>query len=390
MQREHSMVEPFTIQVEDHILNDLHHRLSHTRWPDEPPNSDWEYGANRSYMRQLIDYWQNTFDWRKQEKSLNSFHHFRTEIAGLNIHFIHERGRGANPLPLILTHGWPGSFAEMIKVIPMLTDPGRFGGAPTDSFDVVVPSMPGFGFSDRPTQPGMNVFRIADLWAGLMDALGYKRFCAQGGDFGAGVSTALGLHHSERLFGIHLNYIPGSYRPYLEPEDEHSLLPEELQFLKDGDDWYEGEGGYSHIQRTKPQTVAYQLNDSPAGLAAWIVEKFQSWGDCNGNVESRFTKDELLTNVFIYWMTETVSSSMRLYYEGRKAPMHFSKGQFVHSPCAISFFPKESPFPPRKWIERGYNVQHWTDMPRGGHFAAMEEPELLARDIRDFFRRFRR
>ena len=384
------MVQPFTIHIEDRVLDDLRRRLSQTRWPDELPNADWEYGTNLSYLRNLIEYWQHTFDWRKQEQALNAFHHFKAEIAGLNIHFIHERGKEPNPLPLVLTHGWPGSFAEMIKIIPMLTDPEKYGATATDSFDVIVPSMPGFGFSDRPTEPEMNVFRIADLWAELMEMLGYKRFCTQGGDFGAGVSTALGLNHSNNLFGIHLNYIPGSYQPDLGPEEKAILSPSELRFLKDADDWYLQGGGYSHIQRTKPQTVAYPLNDSPAGLAAWIVEKFQSWADCDGNVESRFTKDELLTNVSIYWMTQTISSSVRLYYEGRKAPMHFSRGQFVHTPCAIAFFPKESPFPPRKWIERGYNVQHWTDMPSGGHFAAMEEPALLAKDIRDFFRRFRR
>ena len=382
-------IRPFTVQIEEYILEDLKLRLSHTRWPDELPNSGWEYGANLAYMKQLINYWQTEFDWRKQEEVLNKFGHFVAQIGGLSLHFIHERGKGPHPLPVVITHGWPGSFTEMTKILPMLTDPVRFGGNSIDSFDVVVPSMPGFGFSDRPTKPGIDVFEIADLWAQLMDGLGYKRFCAQGGDFGAGVSTALGLYHSERLLGIHLNYIPGSYRPYLQPGEEKNLSGEEIQFLKDADEWYLVEGGYSHIQRTKPQTVSYPLNDSPAGLAAWIVEKFHTWGDCHGNVESRFTKDELLSNVMIYWITETISSSVRLYYEGQKAPMHFKEGRLVSVPCGIAFFPREAPFPPRKWIERGYNVQHWTNMPNGGHFAAMEEPELLVEDIRTFCRRFR-
>jgi pimeloyl-ACP methyl ester carboxylesterase len=382
-------IRPFTIQIEERILEDLKQRLSSTRWPDELPNPNWEYGANLGYMKQLIDYWHSTFDWRKQEEILNRFRHFKTEIDDMDIHFIHERGKGAKPLPLIITHGWPGSFAEMLKIIPLLTDPKKFGGDPSDSFDVVVPSMPGFGFSDRPTKPGVNVFRISEMWVRMMNGLGYERFCAQGGDFGAGVSTAMGLHHPKYLFGIHLNYIPGSYRPYLSSVDEQNLSAEERQFLASADEWYHLEGGYSHIQRTKPQTVAYALNDSPAGLAAWIVEKFRGWGDCHGDVESRFTRDELLTNVTIYWLTQTISSSVRLYYEGRKAPMHFQKGQSVTVPCAVAFFPKEEPFPPRRWIERGYNVQHWTNMPRGGHFAALEEPELLAEDIRRFCRQFR-
>lgn len=382
-------IHPFTIKIEDHILEDLKRRLAATRWPDELPNQDWKYGTNLRYLKELVAYWQSEFDWRKQEQQLNAFHHFKTKIEGLSIHFIHERGKGPNPLPLIITHGWPGSFDEMTKLIPMLTNPKHFGADPADSFDVVVPSMPGFGFSDRPMQPGMNVTRTADLWAQLMEDLGYRRFCAQGGDFGAGVSTALALNHAERILGLHLNYIHGSYKPYLPPGEEKNLAPEEIKFHKDEDAWYEHEGGYSHVQGTRPQTVAYPLNDSPAGLAAWLVEKFYLWGDCNGDIESRFTKDELLRNITIYWVTETFSSSVRLYYEGRKAPMHFKAGQFVNVPTGIAFFPKEDPFPPRRWIERGYNIQHWTNMPRGGHFAAMEEPELLAEDIRVFCRRFR-
>jgi pimeloyl-ACP methyl ester carboxylesterase len=288
---------------------------------------------------------------------------------------------------LILTHGWPGSFLEMLKIIPMLTHPEQYGGDPADSFDVVVPSLPGFGFSDRPTARGMNTFRIADLWADLMQELGYDRFAAQGGDFGASVTTILGLRHADRMLGIHLNYIPGSYRPHLEPGAKLAAI--EQASLDDDDRWYAESGAYAHIQRTHPQSLAYGLNDSPAALAAWIVEKFRDWADCDGEVERRFTRDELLSNVTLYWMTETIHSSCRLYYEGRKAPVHFQKGEYVAVPCGIARFPREEPFPSRPWIERGYNIQHWTDMPRGGHFAAAEEPELLVRDIREFFRRLR-
>ena len=271
----------------------------------------------------------------------------------------------------------------MLKIIPLLTNPASYGGNPTHSFDVVVPSLPGFGFSDRPTRPGMNTWRIADLWAGLMAGLGYERFAAQGGDFGASVSTILGLHHAHRVIGIHLNYIPGSYRPHLEPGTKLSDI--EQKSLDDADRWYVDFGAYAHLQRNTPQTGAYGLNDSPAALAAWIVEKFRDWSDCDGEVERRFSKDELLSNVTLYWMTETIHSSCRLYYESKLAPLHFKPGEKVGVPCAVAHFPKEAPFPPRPWVERGYNLQHWTEMPRGAHFAAAEEPELLARDIATFF-----
>jgi pimeloyl-ACP methyl ester carboxylesterase len=378
---------PFSIPYSESAVEDLRARLARTRWPDQIPGSGWEYGFSLDYLQQLCQYWKNKFDWKAQVEKLSSFHHYRYTTPGIGIHFIHERGQGPAPLPLILTHGWPGSFLEMLKIIPMLTHPEQYGGDPADSFDVVVPSLPGFGFSDRPTARGMNTFRIADLWADLMQELGYDRFAAQGGDFGASVTTILGLRHADRMLGIHLNYIPGSYRPHLEPGAKLAAI--EQASLDDDDRWYAESGAYAHIQRTHPQSLAYGLNDSPAALAAWIVEKFRDWADCDGEVERRFTRDELLSNVTLYWMTETIHSSCRLYYEGRKAPVHFQKGEYVAVPCGIARFPREEPFPSRPWIERGYNIQHWTDMPRGGHFAAAEEPELLVRDIREFFRRLR-
>ena len=381
-------VQPFKIQIPQATLDDLQERLSRTRWPDEIPDSGWVYGSNFAYMKELVDYWQTKFNWRAQEENLNRFHHFRAEIEGLGIHFIHERGKGPSPLPLIITHGWPGSFVEMLKIIPLLIDPERHGGDPADAFDVVVPSMPGYGFSDRPAQPGMNVFRIAELWKQLTVGLGYQRFGAQGGDCGASVNTILGFRHPENLVGIHLNYVPGSYQPYLGP-GARELAEVERQFLEDADQWYQNYGGYAHVQRTKPQTLAYALNDSPAGLMAWIVEKFREWGDCDGNVERRFTKDELLTNVMIYWATETIHSSTRLYYETRQAPLHFNHGEKIRVPCGLAHFPKEAPFPPREWVERCYDVRRWTEMPRGAHFAALEEPELLVDDMRAFFRALR-
>ncbi len=291
-------------------------------------------------------------------------------------------------MPLLLTHGWPGSFLEMLKIVPFLTDPAAHGHDAADSFDIVIPSLPGFGYSDRPKQLGMNFFRIAEIWVELMDALGYQRFAAQGGDLGAGVSTALGLRHSERIIGIHLNYIPGSYRPYLPP----GTIPtaSEERFLASAASWFDENSAYAHIQGTRPHTPAYALNDSPAGLAAWIVEKFRDWSDCDGDVYRSFTRDDLLANITLYWMTETISSSFRLYLEGRKAPLRFSADDFVRVPCGIICFPKEILLPPREWVVRGYNVQHWTESPRGGHFAAMEQPEILAADIRAFFRPLRR
>jgi len=376
-------VEPFPLPYSEAAVEDLRSRLARTRWPDEIPGSSWDYGFDLGYLRQLCDYWKDRFDWKAELATMSAFHHYRCTVDGVGIHFIHERGKGPHPIPLILTHGWPGSFVEMLKIIPLLIDPASHGGDPARSFDVVVPSLPGFGFSDRPTQPGMNTWRIAELWTGLMTELGYERFAAQGGDFGASVSTILGLRHAHRMVGIHLNYIPGSYRPHLEPGTQ--LEEVEQRSLDDSDRWYVDFGAYAHLQRNTPQTAAYGLNDSPAALAAWIVEKFRDWSDCDGDVERRFTKDELLRNVTLYWMTETIHSSCRLYYESKKAPLQFKAGEQVRVPCAIARFPKEDPFPARRWIERGYNVQSWTDMPRGAHFAAAEEPELLARDIATFF-----
>jgi pimeloyl-ACP methyl ester carboxylesterase len=381
-------MQPFQINIPQAVIDDLHARLARVRWPDEIPGSGWEYGAGLAYMREFVHHWQTRFDWRAQEEAMNRFHHFRANVDGFNVHFIHERGRGPNPIPLVITHGWPGSFAEMLKIIPLLTDPASHGGDAKDAFDVVVPSLPGYGFSDRPTERGMNAFKVAELWRGLMTGLGYRQFGAQGGDWGASVSTCLAFLHPDNLIGVHLNYIPGSYRPYLGP-GARELSEKERQFLAGVDQWYQDEGGYAHIQRTKPLTLSYGLHDSPIGLAAWIVEKFREWSDCGGDVERRFTKDELLTNVMVYWVTETFHSSARLYYEGRLRPLHFGQGGRIRVPCGVIQFAREAPFPPREWVERFYEVQRWSEVAQGGHFAAMEEPEELAKDIRAFFRPIR-
>ena len=381
-------IERFVIPYSDAAVADLRARLRRTRWPDQVAEAGWRYGADLDSMQELCRYWADGFDWRAQVERLAAFDHFRFQDGETGIHFIHARGKGPAPMPLVVTHGWPGSFLEMLEIIPLLADPAAHGADPADSFDVIVPSLPGYGYSDRPRRAGMNLFHVAEIWVRMMRALGYERFAAQGGDFGAGVTTILGLRHAEHVLGIHLNYIPGSYRPHFRSPEE--LSPAERRFLDDDARWLEELGAYDHVQRNEPQTLAYGLNDSPAALAAWLLTKFRDWADCDGDLARRFTRDELLAHVTLYWMTETIHSSCRLYHEVKLAPLHFGPGDYVGVPCGIAHFALEAPFPPRPWIERGYDVRHWTDFPRGGHFAAWEEPELLAEDVRTFFRPLRR
>jgi pimeloyl-ACP methyl ester carboxylesterase len=379
-------VRPFTIHVPDQTLEDLRERLARTRWPDEIAGAGWDYGSNLDYLKELIEHWQTDFDWREHERAINSLPQFRADVEGLGIHFIHERGRGPSPLPLIITHGWPSSFIEMLKIIPMLADPASYDADPADCFDVVVPSMPGYGFSDRPSQRGMTSLRISEMWAELMtDGLGYCRFGAQGGDIGAGVATSLALTRPEMTIGIHITSVPEGYLR----EEARELSPREHAFLEEYRRWSEEEAAYSSIQATRPQTLSYGLNDSPAGMAAWIIEKFRSWSDCDGELDRRFTKDELLVNLTIYWVTETINSSMRHYYESRRSPEPFKLERRVNAPSGFAIFPRDIYLPPREWAERIYNVCRWTEMPRGGHFAAWEEPELLVKEIRAFFRPLR-
>jgi pimeloyl-ACP methyl ester carboxylesterase len=381
-------VQAFALPYSEAAVEDLRQRLARTRWPDTIAGSHWDYGVSLDYMKELCRYWQYEFDWKRQIEKMSAFHHYRyTPPRGLGIHFIHERGKGPAPIPLILTHGWPSSFLEMLKIIPMLADPASYSADPADAFDVIVPSLRGYGFSDRTTEPGVNTFRIADIWFELMSELRYDRFAAQGGDWGTDVTTLLGLRHPQRIIGIHLNSIP-PYQPYLEPGSV--LSDAEQAFLEEERRWYEKFGAYDHLQKTTPQTLAFALNDSPAGLAAWILEKFRDWSDCDGDLERCFTKDELLANITLYWMTETIHSSCRLYYEDARAPLQFQKGDYVSVPCGIALFTKrDGPPPPRRWVERAFNVHRWTEIPRGGHFPALEEPELLVDDIRSFFRPLR-
>ncbi len=381
-------VRPFTIAVEDSVLEDLQQRLADTRWPDEIPNTGWDYGSNLAYLKELVEHWRTKFDWRAQEAKLNVFSHFKSEVDGLDIHFIHEKGKGPNPIPLVITHGWPSCFFEMTKIIPLLADPASHGGDAADSFDVVAPSLPGFGFSDHAQDRGMEVQRVAGMWNKLMtENLGYPKFAAQGGDIGSGVTARLGYAHADTLYGIHLTSITRP-TPYLGP-GSRPVTDAEQALIAQRDKWFADEGGYNHIQGTKPQTLAYGLNDSPVGLAAWIVEKYRTWSDCGGDVEKSYTKDELLTIVTIYWVTQTISSSTRMYFENQKNLWAMEKDQKVPAPAGMAMFPQEISKPPREWGERSYDVRRWTEMHSGGHFAALEEPQLLAEEVRAFFRDFR-
>jgi pimeloyl-ACP methyl ester carboxylesterase len=376
----------FAIDVPDAVLADLRERLARVRWPDEAPDAGWAHGTDLAYMKQLVAYWRDGYDWRRQEAALNRFRQFTVELAGIDVHFIHQPGVGPRPMPLLLSHGWPGSILEFHKIIPMLTDPARFGGDPADAFTVVAPSLPGYGFSFRANQPRFGVSEIADVFAALMrEALGYARFGAQGGDWGAFVTARLGYAHAEKLTGIHLNLL--TLRRDIKPPANPS--EEERQYLADLGRWLRDETGYQWIQGTKPQTLAYGLTDSPVGLAAWIVEKFRTWSDCGGDVEQRFTRDEILTNVMLYWATGAINSSFWPYYARYHQEWPIPDGARVAVPTAYAAFPCEIVRPPRAWAERVFDIRRWTPMPAGGHFAALEEPEALAADIRAFFRDLR-
>ena len=380
-------IQPFHISIPEAELADLNERLRRTRWPSSVDDVGWAMGMDQAFLRALTDYWLHEFDWRRMESSLNALPQFSAKTEAGTLYFLHFRSNASRALPIVLTHGWPGHFAELRVLGEMLARPERFGGSPTQAFEVIIPSLPGYPFSSPPMRTGTNVFTIADRWAELMTALGYSRFLAHGGDIGAGVTTALGLHYPDRLLGIHLNYIPGSYQPHLGDSDE--LAADERAYLKQRAAWVDAEGGYSHVQSTKPDVLAPSLNDSPVGLAAWIVDKFRAWSDCGGEVLTRFSYDELLTTVSLYWFTRSMPSAIRLYWEGRKRPMRFRAGERVAVPVAVAHFPKEIPIPPRRYVERGYDVIRWTEMKCGGHFAALEEPEKLAEDIRSFATAFR-
>jgi pimeloyl-ACP methyl ester carboxylesterase len=377
-------VRPFTIHFDDSDLADVRRRLEAAKWPDEVEAEPWRYGPPTAYMKDFAAYWLEHYDWRAQERRLNSVPHFKADVGGHEIHFIRLEGQGPDPHPILITHGWPGSFVELIELGRRLADPASFGGRAEDAFDVIIPSMPGYGFSARPTQRGMSVFAIADLWADLMSVLGYRRFGVQGGDWGSWVSAAAALQHPDRVAAIHLNYVSTRFRPAQGPGDP-PLTAEEEGYLAAAARWLDSEGGYIAIQATKPLTLAYALTDSPLGLAAWYVEKFKAWTDSKLVPDEALSRDDMITDIMLHWLTGTAHSAMRLYAESREHPLHLKQGQRITPPCGIVHLPAEIPMPPRSGAERAFNVVHWTRLPRGGHFAAWEVPELLAQDIRAFF-----
>jgi pimeloyl-ACP methyl ester carboxylesterase len=379
-----SQIKPYRIFIGDDVLDDLRSRLRNTRWPETEPVGDWSQGVPLQWIKEICRYWAEDYDWHKREALLNRFAQFTTEIDGLSIHFVHVRSPHPDAMPLIVTHGWPGSIVEFHKVIEPLTNPTAFGGEAADAFHLVCPSLPGFGFSAKPTATGWGVDRIARAWASLMDRLGYSRYGAQGGDWGSAVTTALGAQDGDHCAGIHITLSMGT-RPSAVAQPT-AVEAQALERAKYYNDW---DSGYSKQQSTRPQTIGYGLTDSPSGQAAWILEKFWAWTDCNGDPESILGRDELLDNVMLYWVTATAASSARLYWQSfgpARRTVHK-----VSIPTGVAVFPKEIIPPVRHWMEPSFtDIRHWSEMQKGGHFAAFEQPELFVADVRKFFRMLRK
>ena len=376
-----SEITPFTIKISEDQITDLRNRINNTRWVEEECVNDWSQGIPLTYVREVADYWANQYDWRKSERYLNTFDHYQTNINDLNIHFIHQKSPHQNAYPLVITHGWPGSIIEFHKVIQPLVNPTKHGGKAEDAFHIICPSLPGYGFSGKPTVSGWGVEKIAQTWDQLMVLLGYGNYGAQGGDWGAAVTTQIGRNvgHCD---GIHINMPIGRPTPesLQDPTDEEKSALEGLTYYQEWD------SGYSKQQSTRPQTLGYGLVDSPVGQMAWIIEKFWSWMDCDGHPENTLTRDELLDNVMLYWLTASGASSARLYWESFGS---FGGGDKVEIPTGVASFPKEIIRSPRRWCEQSYNITHWTTMPKGGHFGAFEQPELFVNDLRTFFKTIR-
>jgi pimeloyl-ACP methyl ester carboxylesterase len=376
-------IRPFRIDVSDADLSDLRDRLARTRWPEAETVDDWSQGIPLAYVQELCEYWRTTYDWRAREAALNRFPQFTTELDGLDIHFLHVRSPEPDALPLVITHGWPGSVVEFHKVIGPLTDPVAHGGDAADAFHVVCPSLPGYGFSERPSAPGWKTPRIAAQWAVLMARLGYDRYGAQGGDWGASVTTSIGQQDPDHCAGIHLNMVIA-----FPDGDMGEPTPEEQAAIAALMHYQKQEAGYSTQQSTRPQTLGYGLVDSPAAQAAWIVEKFYAWTDCDGHPENVLTRDELLDNVMLYWIPGTGASSGRLYWESFND--FGTKLGKVQVPMGAMMLPKEIIRPSRRWAElRFADIRQWNELDRGGHFAAFEQPELFVDDVRSFFRQVR-
>jgi epoxide hydrolase len=377
-------IEPFVIDVADALLDDLRIRLGRTRFPHQVDGSSWDAGMPVDYLRELVAYWKDEYDWRVEEARLNELTHCRTTIDGQPVHFVYARSPHAEALPLLLTHGWPGSVVEFLDVIPKLVDPTAHGGRAEDAFHVIAPSLPGYGFSGPTRSPGWDVLRIAKAFVVLMDRLGHPRYGAQGGDWGAQVTSRIASIDPGHCAAIHLNMPLGTRRA-----DKGDLTEEERADVAAMARFQREEAGYASEQGTKPHTIGAALDDSPAGLLAWIVEKFRTWSDCEGDPETCFTRDQLLTNVTVYWVTGTATSAARLYWESGRSGALSAELPFISVPTGIARYPKEPIRWPRSWVERQYNVTSWTTMPRGGHFAAMEQPDLFTEDLRAFFRTVR-
>jgi microsomal epoxide hydrolase len=379
---------PFTLRIADGDIEDLRDRLARTRFPDCAPGEAWAYGTDVGYLRSLVEYWRSRFDWRAEEEALNSFPQFRVGIDGIDLHYLHVPGIGPSPMPLLLLHGWPGSVFEFIEIIPRLTDPARFGGDPRDAFTVVAPSLPGYGLSFQPGQKRYGVPEMADCVAALtQDVLGISRFGAQGGDWGAAVTSRLGYAYADRMIGIHINLMMAAGR---DPSAFQNPTEEEKRYLAELAHWTREETGYQWIQGTRPQTLAFALTDSPAGLAAWIVEKFRAWSDCGGDVERAISRDRMLADISLYWFTGAIGSSFWPYYARLHGSVILPPGEAISVPTGYAQFPREILKPPRAAAERVFkNIRRWSVMEKGGHFAALEQPELLAQEVRAFFRELR-
>jgi pimeloyl-ACP methyl ester carboxylesterase len=374
---------PFRLAVDQAAIADLHDRLARTHFPDQAPGEPWAYGSDLDYMGALVGYWRGGFDWRAQEARLNAFPQYKVGLGGIDLHFLHAPGNGPAPCPLLLLHGWPGSVFEFLDLIPRLADPGRFGGDPKDAFTIVAPSLPGYGLSFAPGQPRFGIEEIADLVAELMQALGYARFAVQGGDWGAFTASRMGCVHADKLFGIHLNLLA-----VRREREGPPATPEEEAYFQQLAEWLREGTGYQMIQGTRPQTLAYALTDSPTGLAAWIVDKFRAWSDCGGDVEAAFSRDQLLANISLYWFTGAIGSSFWPYYARLHRPWPLPAPIAV--PTGYAEFPAEILRPPQSLAARAYSdIRRWTVMPKGGHFAAMEQPDALASEVREFFRPLR-
>ncbi len=386
-------ITPFRIAVDDAVLEDLKGRLRRTRWPEAETVDDWSQGIPLAYVQEVCGYWADQYDWRAREQALNRFEQFIAHTGEMDVHFVHARSPEPDAIPLVITHGWPGSVVEFGKVIGPLTDPVAHGGSASDAFHVVCPSLPGFGFSAKPARTGWGVDRIADCWAELMAGLGYDRYGAQGGDWGSGVSIAIGTRHPDRCLGIHLNMV---MRTHMAIPDLRIVDPawgaEELQAVAALKHFMAWGSAYNRQHSTRPQTVGYGLTDSPAGQAAWVLEKFREWTDCDGHPENALSRDELLDNVMLYWLSANATSSARLYWETFRpaAEGSASPPAPVTVPVGVAKFPAEIVPPVRSWSEPFFeDLRHWTEQPRGGHFAAFEQPELFVDDVRAFFRELR-